>query len=228
MADNEMFIHYYMTQEPLVIAAEMPISEARELLHRHSFRHLPVVNKDTTLCGMITDRDLRSACPSTLLHENERNRVLAKVRTTPVSAIMAKHFFSLRTNSTLDDALLLFSSHSIGALPVIDESNRVQGIFSLNDMMSAYQNLFGLGEKGSMLVAIQDTGEADLLGRLVSALDNAHISCTRLVRSTATDKRQPNAIYLRVNTYKLSSVHAVIHSLGCTMLAPDGSLKGDS
>jgi len=216
-----MFVHYYMTPDPLTIASEMSVAQASELLRNRSFRHLPVVDKEGVLQGMVTDRDLRSACPSSMLEEQERQKILDRVGTLPVSTIMSRKFVSLQASSTLDDALLRFKTRSIGALPVVDSRGRVVGIVSLNDMMAAYRSLFGLGEKGSMLVSIKDSGEPDLLSRLVLALEREKITCTRLVRSAGSGRREPAAIYLRVNTFKLSSVHRIIEDVGCTLLVPD-------
>lgn len=215
-----MFVHYYMTPNPLTIFQEVSVDEAYEILQEHHFRHLPVVDHDGVLRGMITDRDLRSACPSSILTGEDRRKIMDKVSGTPVSTIMSENFVSLQVVSTLDDALLLFTTRSIGALPVVDSDSRVVGIFSLNDMMGAYRSLFGLGEKGSMLVAIQDTGEADLLSTLVQALEEKKIVCTRLVRSRGKEGREPAAVYLRVNTFNLSSVHKVVENAGLHLLAP--------
>jgi len=220
-----MFVSYYMTPEPLTIAPEMSVVEAAELLRNRSFRHLPVVAENDVLQGMVTDRDLRSACPSSMLEEEERQKILDRVGTLPVRTIMSRDFVSLQPDSTLDDALLCFKTRSIGALPVVDSRERVVGIISLNDMMAAYRSLFGLGEKGSMLVSIEDSGDSDLLSRLVLALEQANITCTRLVRSAGVAGREPAAVYLRVNTFKLSSVHRIIEDAGCTLLLPDRPLQ---
>ena len=215
-----MFVHYYMTQEPLTIHQQIPVLEAFDLLREHHFRHLPVVDDDGVLQGMVTDRDLRSASPSTILKGEERQKIQDRVSATPVSLIMSTDFVSLQMISTLDDALMRFTSRTIGALPVVDSRDRVVGIFSLNDMMAAYRSLFGLGEKGSMLVSIKDTGEPGLLNRLVQLLEAEKIDFTRLVRSSGSEGREPAAIYLRVNTFNLSSVHRVVESAGFTVQVP--------
>ena len=215
-----MFIHYYMTPEPVTIHAGMAVAEANAILKEHHFRHLPVVDDQGVLLGMVTDRDLRSACASTILQGDERQKIVDRVSGTPVSTIMSRDFVSIQVVSTLDDALLLFTSRNIGALPVVDSKGRVAGIFSLNDMMAAYRSLFGLGEKGSMLVSIKDIGEPDSLSRLVQALEEKNIDFTRLVRSSGSGGREPAAIYLRVNTYNLASVHRVVESAGFTVQIP--------
>jgi len=171
------------------------------------------------LLAMVTDRDLRSACPSSVLSHDDRAQVLEKVKETRVREIMSTDYVTLHPTSTLDDALLLFKTRSIGALPVVDDQNRVQGIFSLNDMMAAYRRLFGLGEKGSVLVAIEDAEDRPPLGVLVTALERENVVFTRLIRALG-EGREPDMLYLRVNTMNIRSVHRIIEQAGFTVHLP--------
>ncbi len=216
-----MFVHYYMTAAPLTIQPDMTVVAAYSLLQDRNFRHLPVVDNRGILLGMLTDRDLRSACPSSILQGEERQKVVDQVKETPVRTIMSTEFVSLLASSTLDDALLRFTSRSIGALPVVDDQGKVVGIFSLNDMMAAWRSLFGLGEKGSLLVAIRDDGVAGSLSRLVQAMEEAGIDFTRLIRSGGGGGREPASIYLRVNTFNLSSVQRLVEGAGFSLQRPD-------
>ena len=208
-----MFIQYSMTTDPVTIGPDLPVTETAAMLSREKFRHLPVVDKDGKLLGMVTDRDLRSACPSSMLNTKERERVLEKVKDITIRQIMSTDFVVLQPTATLDDALLLFKTRSIGALPVVDDKNTVVGIFSLNDMMAAYRRLFGLGEKGSVLVAIEDFGEQAELGTLVNALEKENVFFTRLIRAQGQG-REPDMLYLRVNTMNIRAVHRIIEEAG--------------
>jgi len=208
-----------MTPEPITIPPDMLVTEAAELLTEHNFRHLPVVDEDNKLLGMVTDRDLRSACPSTVLSRDERAHVLEQVQATPVRAIMSKDFSSLQAAATLDDALLLFKTRSIGALPVVNSRGQVVGIFSLNDLMASYRRLFGLGEKGSVLMAIEDNDDPTALSRLVRLLEEKKVFFTRLVR-TEGQGREPAMLYLRINTMNIRSVHRIVEEAGFTVHVP--------
>ena len=214
-----MFIQYSMTPEPVTIGPDLPVTEAAAMLSQKSFRHLPVVDEDGRLLAMVTDRDLRSACPSSVLSHDDRAQVLEKVKETRVREIMSTDYVTLHPTSTLDDALLLFKTRSIGALPVVDDQNRVKGIFSLNDMMAAYRRLFGLGEKGSVLVAIEDTEDRPPLGVLVTALERENVVFTRLIKALG-EGREPDMLYLRVNTMNIRSVHRIIEQAGFTVHIP--------
>ncbi|BCO09186.1 signal transduction protein [Desulfolithobacter dissulfuricans] len=214
-----MFVTYHMTPDPMTVGPDVCIPEAREILLKHGFRHLPVVDDGNRLQGMVTDRDLRLAYPSSVLDEDERQLVLDRVKRTPVHAIMTREFVTLSTGSTLDDALLLFQSHKVGALPVLDQEGRLIGILSLNDLVSAYSSLFGLRERGSCLVAATDSGEPGALGRLILTLEEHDIHVTRVIRSDHREN-EPDMLYFRISTCNIPAVHRLIEQAGFTVHLP--------
>lgn len=161
--------------------------------------------------GMITDRDLRSAYPSSVLSESERLQAYARVEKTTVVDVMSTECIGLTPESTLDDALLLFDREGVGALPVLEDGQLV-GIFSSRDLLTAYKELFGVGEKGSVLLGIEDDGQIGLMTRIVTLLEHHEIPFTRLLR--IHDIENGNRIYLRLNTYKIASVVTLLREAG--------------
>ncbi len=214
-----MFIQNSMTPKPITIRPEMAVDQAVELLNTKDFRHLPVVDEENRLIGVVTDRDLRSAGPSTMLSGEERKRILEQVRGRLIREIMSTDFVTLQSASTLDDALLLFKSRSIGAIPVVDGKGRVVGIFSINDLMGAWRRLFGLGEMGSVFMAIEDNGDPRALSRLVQLLEEHKIVFTRLIRTEGTEGK-PAMLYVRMNTMNIRSVHRIVEEAGFTVHTP--------
>ncbi|MBV5305062.1 MAG: CBS domain-containing protein [Desulfobulbaceae bacterium] len=206
-----MYISRFMVKEPLTATSDMTLPEARRLLNENRFRHLPVVDCQGQLLGMITDRDLRSAYPSSMLSESERVAAYERIKETTVADIMSVDCIGLTPQSTLDDALLLLDRMKVGALPVLEEG-RVVGIFSSRDLLTAYKELFGVGEKGSVLLGIEDDGEKGLLTRIVNLLEQHDIPFTRLLRFR--DVENGDRIYLRLNTYKIASVINLLREAG--------------
>ena len=202
-----MFIHYHMTPEPVAMHPGETVAQAIEILEQHSFRHLPVVDEDSVLLGMVSDRDLRSALPSTVARSTQREEVETRIHNTPLSAFMTRECLTLSPMATLDDALLLFQGHKIGALPVLDDEGRLIGMFTIGDLLRAYRGLFGLGDMGSVL------------SRLVQVMEEKQISFSRLVRKAATRRTRP-MIFLRVNAYNIRSVHKALEAAGFTIHVP--------
>jgi len=214
-----MFITQHMTKNPVTIFPETTLPAVRDILRNGKFRHLPVVDAENHLVGIVTDRDLRSAAPSSVLSEDRIKECLSEFDQTPVSTIMSRTFFTLNPISTLDDALILLDREKIGALPVVDEEQRVIGMFSMRDLMRAYRRLFGLGERGSAMIVVEHDGKRKPLSRIAKVLEEHNIRFTRLIRTEADDTA-PERIYLRVNTYNISAVHQALREAGFSMVLP--------
>ncbi len=206
-----MYILRHMTPDPITVAPEMLLPEARALLNEYHFRHLPVVDLHGKLLGILTDRDLRSAYPSSVLTDSERRLVYERVQETAVSEIMSTDCVTLGIDSTLDDALFLFDRDKRGALPVLD-GERVVGIFSIRDLNAAYRTLFGVGEKGAVLIGIVDDGSNNIMTRLVIFLEEEKIPFTRVLR--IYDKQAGDTIYIRINTFKIAAVLDLLEENG--------------
>ena len=196
----------------------MLLPEARQLLTEYHFRHLPVVDKENKLIGMISDRDLRSAYPSTVIGDTDSGKAFKKVANTSVSEIMSQNCSCLTMSSTLDDALMVFERDKVGALPVVTEDDEVIGIFSMRDLTAAYKKLFGAAEKGSELIAILNDGKSRSLRKILKLLEKNDIQCTRLVNIGEVSGF--DRIYLRVKSLIASDVQKLIQENGFTLLKP--------
>jgi acetoin utilization protein AcuB len=86
------------------------------------------------------------------------------------------------------------------------------GIFSSRDLLASYKELFGVGEKGSVLLGVEDDGQRGLMTRIVTLLEQQEIPVTRLLR--IEDAEHGNRIYLRLNTFKIAVVLTLLRQKG--------------
>jgi acetoin utilization protein AcuB len=209
-----------MTADPLCLHPEMSLLQVRDLSSGKSFRHFPVTDAANRLVGMVSDRDLRSVFPSTALNPLVRQDQLERLGQVRVESIMSRPPIALPLDATLDDALLLFDRHSIGALPVVDHDGRLVGIITVRDVLGAYRKLFGIGGAGSSLVEIPDDGQPCLMSRIATALDACGIACSRLVRAEAGGPGGGSGtVYARVLTYNIHAVHTALRDAGLETLS---------
>ena len=213
-----MYIYEHMTSDPITISSEILLPEARLLLNEYDFRHLPVVDEKRRLIGIITDRDLRSAYPSSVTVESERMLIYRKVEKTKVADIMTTSCSTLRLEATLDDALLIFDRDKVGGIPVVTDRDVVVGMFSMRDLMTAYRKLFGVDDKGSLLVGIVDDGRETIMSELVVMFEENSISLTRLIR--LNQGREGAQIYMRINTLKPGLVRKLLVRSGFNIFVP--------
>lgn len=214
-----MFIADYMTADPLTITADTLIPEARRLLDDNHFRHLPVIDEEKKLIGVVTDRDIRSAYPSSIIDDQTYRKIFETVAATPVSQIMSTNCSCVSIEATLDDALMVFDRDKVGALPVVTEDDVVIGIFSMRDLTAAYKKLFGSAKSGSSLIAVLDeTKSHNSLSRIASLLEENDVHCSRLIKigwESGFDR-----IYMRVSSAKVGNVHKHLQDSGFTLLKP--------
>ncbi|MFC1895590.1 CBS and ACT domain-containing protein [Thermodesulfobacteriota bacterium] len=175
-----MFVTKSMTRDVITLSPDDSILKARDLMQVHRIRHLPVVSEDYLLVGMVTDRDLRSAAPSSLFKGECTAEEQAALATFRVSEMMTSNLVTLSFSDTLQDALLLIQKRKFGALPVVDEEGRLAGILSVRDLLRAFVNVLGIGEPGTLLcIVVPD--EFGQMKRIVDTIYEARVSTGSIV-----------------------------------------------
>jgi CBS domain-containing protein len=115
------------------VAPETPAREAVRLLRARRIRHLPVVDQNGRLVGIVTDRDLRQA----VFHPAVQARLGSTgeaVGDLPVRELMTGAVVTVAPWADLREAARLMHERKIGALPVV-EDGRLVGILTETDVL---------------------------------------------------------------------------------------------
>jgi acetoin utilization protein AcuB len=135
-----------MTRNPVFIRPDTSLSEARSILDKEQIGHLPVLDRNNTLIGLITKKDLLKAGPSpaTSLDMYEISYLLSKLT---VEEIMEKHVITVTADEVVEEAARIMADKGIGCLPVMHDSLLV-GIITDTDIFHFFVNAFGARHKG--------------------------------------------------------------------------------
>jgi acetoin utilization protein AcuB len=122
----------WMTEGVLTLEIFDSIAVARQLMAKHRVNQLPVLDNDR-LVGIVTDRDIRDAYPTSLMinRAEEIDRFAEKIT---VEEVMTHDVFVVRPDTALATAVGLLRRHRIGALPVI-KNQKVAGIITRSDIL---------------------------------------------------------------------------------------------
>jgi len=122
----------WMTEEVLAVESFDSIALARQVMAKHRVNQLPVLDNDH-LVGIVTDRDIRDAYPTSMMinRGEEIDRFAAKVT---VEEVMTHDIFIVRPETLLATAVGLLRRHRIGSLPVVQNKNLV-GIITRSDIL---------------------------------------------------------------------------------------------
>ena len=108
--------------DALCVSADDTIRRVFELLKQHN-RGNVIICEDEKLIGIFTERDALRLMASDLDLD------------TPIGEVMIRDPVSLSPTSTVAEAIALMSTRGYRRLPIVDESNRPQGVLKVSGIL---------------------------------------------------------------------------------------------
>lgn len=126
-----------MTKTPISLSTEDTVDVAYEVLETHNFHHIPIVDTEHRLQGILSKQDLINlAHGRTLFAIGDREELnYTFFRTLRCKDVMTCNVSSLRSDQTIKDAMALFSNNLFHAIPIVDAGHLV-GIVSTYDLLN--------------------------------------------------------------------------------------------
>jgi predicted transcriptional regulator len=104
-------------------------SVAQEKLKKFNINHLPVINSDKKLIGMVSDRDL-----------------LKKPTVKKVSELMTSEVLTCFDTTRIQDISKIMLHEKISAIPIIDINYELVGIVTKNDILRFMTSVFSIDD----------------------------------------------------------------------------------
>src|SRR5512143_3571661 len=98
-----MFVRDRMSRTPITITGDITVIDALNLMKAKSVRHLPVVNKDGRIVGMVSEKDLLYASPSPVTSLNVWE-VREMLHLLTVNKVMNAKAITIDEGAPLEDA----------------------------------------------------------------------------------------------------------------------------
>lgn len=125
-----------MTRAPLTVSEGDFLLDAIRRMAERQVRHAPVVDGDRHVVGMLSDRDIRLALGASLLTVPD-GVAPPRVQLFKVREAMSREPIVARESALLGEAAAAFLHKNVGALPVVDDQERIVGILSYIDVLRA-------------------------------------------------------------------------------------------
>jgi len=122
----------WMSENVLAVETYDSIAVARQLMAKHRVNQLPVLDKDQ-LVGLVTDRDIRDAYPTSMMID-QTQAIDSFAEKVTVEEVMTHDVLIVRPDTPLTTAVGLLRKHRIGSLPVVQDKNLV-GIITRSDIL---------------------------------------------------------------------------------------------
>jgi acetoin utilization protein AcuB len=213
-----MFVHRSMTAKVITIGKEASLLEAKELMRDNHIRHLPVIDEDQKIIGIITDRDIRGAMPLENVKLPDFCKKLEVAAQLKVGDIMTPDPITIGPHDTIEDALLMFQQKKVGAFPVIDAEGHLRGIISVRDILRAFTNVLGIGQPGTLLCILVEE-KVGQLKKIVDAITEEGISFGSVLVARYWDENK-RAVFPYLLTNNVVRIKQKLKALGFELLDP--------
>ena len=116
-----------MINDPLTVSPDVTLADLDKLCGRFHISGLPVVDKDSKLVGIITNRDMR------FIASEDYDRL-------KVSEVMIReNLITGPSDISKEDAHDLLAKHKVEKLPLVDSEGRLTGLITVKDFVKTEQ-----------------------------------------------------------------------------------------
>lgn len=131
-----------MTRNPHTLLRSHSLADAKHMMEALDIRHIPVVDTERRLLGIITQRDILAAQDSSLQQASDEN---SYTMNTPLVDVMHTSIMTVSPKAGLKQSAIYMQKHKVGCLPVVDKDELV-GIITDSDFVAIAINLLELQE----------------------------------------------------------------------------------
>ena len=131
-----------MSTDLVTLTPEATVADARGLMHTNRIHHLPVVDGEGNLVGLVTLTNVLAATDSFL--RDPENRIHANELL--VKDIMVTDIATIDEHASLRQAAMFIEKHKIGCLPIVTKGE-LRGIITDTDFVGVAINLLELAEE---------------------------------------------------------------------------------
>jgi acetoin utilization protein AcuB len=212
-----MIVANRMKRNPVFVDEGDSMKKAMELLKEHEIRHLPVLKDGEKLVGILSERDIKQASPSsaTALEIREIFYLLDKVK---VKQIMTRRPYTVSSATPIEEAALIIREKKIGCLPVVDEG-RLVGILTETDIIDAFISAMGVNGPGYRIELVLQNRPGKLL-ELLKLLKDFEANVVSVATAAHDDPEKIiNIFRIEAKNYKV--LKAAIKKAGFDLLSAD-------
>ncbi|WP_281216054.1 acetoin utilization AcuB family protein [Lysinibacillus capsici] len=209
-----MIVEEIMNDKPYTLAPTNTVQEALKLMREKKVRHLPVVDDEHHVLGVITERDIKEVLPSSLQDEPNSPIFNAKVEDIMVKDPLIGHPLDF-----VEEVALTFYESKIGCLPIVS-SGKLVGIVTTTDLLYTYIELTGATEPGSKIeIRVSDT--PGVLFEITKIFHQHHANVQSVLVYPDSENTQNKILSVRVKTLNPLAMIEDLRKEGFDVLWPN-------
>jgi len=209
-----MIVEEIMKSNVSTLNSDNTIADAISLMKAKRIRHLPVIDSENHIIGLVSDRDIKDATPSIFQSEDHKD-VLQK----SIKEIMKTKIITAHPLDFVEEISAVFYEHHISCLPVVN-NHKLVGIITETDLLHTLVQLTGAHQPGSQ-IEVKVPNRAGMLCEVTAVLSQRKANLLSVL--VYPDKKDENykILVLRVQTMNPISLIADLKKAGYHVLWPN-------
>ncbi len=130
---KKLLVRDLMTRDPYTVTPDASLKRLQDLMDEGHLRHVPVVDEEENLVGLVTHRDVLRGLPDQV-KEMPLSYQREHLARTPVDELMNKSVETTEPETPLIEAAQVMLENKFGCLPVV-EGSRLVGILTESDFV---------------------------------------------------------------------------------------------
>ena len=190
-----MLIKDWMATTILTVDANTSVMRATRTMKENNIRRLPVMSHGK-LIGVITDRDLKEAAPSTTsdIDIHEMYYLLSEMK---VKDVMTDKCIALKQNDTLEKAALVMLKERISGIMILDDEDKLVGLLSETDILRGFIQATGI-QDGAHQFVIDMPDAAGSTTRIIDLLRQKEARVLSILTSFSDETRGMKRVAIRI------------------------------
>ncbi|MCT2535005.1 acetoin utilization AcuB family protein [Aquibacillus koreensis] len=188
-----MLVQEIMKTKVITLPPDAQIVRALQLLNEHHIRHIPIVDANNAVIGIVSDRDVRDASPS-IFNEN----VDADELKNPIRTIMSHPVVTIHPLDFVEEIAAIFYEEEFACLPVVSEDKLV-GIVTEKDMLHTLIQLTGTHVQSSQ-IEIKVPDVIGILAKVTAIFGKRKVKITSVLIYPYKDDPKYKILVFRIQT----------------------------
>jgi acetoin utilization protein AcuB len=209
-----MIVEEIMKTEVASLTPANTIADAIDLMDAKRIRHIPIVNDDNHLVGLVTVGKIREATPS-IFHANEHPEDLKKT----LDTIMEKDVITGHPLDFVEEVAGLFYEHKISCIPIINDKKLI-GIVTETDLLRTMVELTGAHQPGSQ-IEIKVPNISGMLSDISGVIRNRKANILSVLVYPDKEDEQNKIIVIRVQLMDPTGLIQDLKKAGHNVLWPN-------
>lgn len=209
-----MIIEEIMKTDITALTKDDTIADAVKIMNSKKIRHLPIIDKDQRLVGLVTDRDIRDATPSIFELEQFKEGLQ-----NPVKVIMKTDIITGHPLDFVEDVSAILYEHRIGCLPILKDEKLV-GIVTETDLLRTLVELTGAHQPGSQ-IEVKVPNKAGMLCEIATVIRNRRANIQSVLVYPDKSDEKYKILVIRVQTMNPLLLIEELNNAGHQVLWPN-------